>query len=263
MNPILDKDLDKLFQKRFGEFEIEPSEAIWERISETMDQKSKRKVFDPTFWMAAASVLILISAGLWFYRPVEVIKLHGNETMAKQSLNNSELPLVNEAIIADDLQEDKEPIQPQFKDVSLAIAPPIKLKEIHLSEMITLPEPKLKSAALQEPVVVAIALAPKKVSVAKPEKLPKVPNRYTGDQSTLDVTQPDMMAKAYLPEEASGFSDRENRGQAKIRSVGSLLNFVIARVDKREDKFIEFKDGKEGSEVSGINLGLVKIKGRK
>ena len=48
----------------------------------------------------------------------------------------------------------------------------------------------------------------------------------------------------------------------KIKSVGSLINFVISRVDKREDKIIEFKDGKEGSAVSVINLGLIKFKSR-
>ena len=57
--------------------------------------------------------------------------------------------------------------------------------------------------------------------------------------------------------------ESEVRGQRKIRSIGSLVNFVIAKVDKREDKLIEFKDSDEGSEVSGINLGLVKIKGKK
>ena len=49
----------------------------------------------------------------------------------------------------------------------------------------------------------------------------------------------------------------------KIRSIGSLVNFVIAKVDHREDKIIEFEDNDEGSEVSGINLGVLKFKSRK
>jgi len=41
------------------------------------------------------------------------------------------------------------------------------------------------------------------------------------------------------------------------------VNFVIAQVDKREDKLIEFTESDEGTEVSGINLGLLKIKSKK
>jgi hypothetical protein len=48
----------------------------------------------------------------------------------------------------------------------------------------------------------------------------------------------------------------------RIKSIGGLVNFVIAQVDKREDKIIEFRDGEEGSEVSGINLGPLKFKNR-
>jgi hypothetical protein len=70
-------------------------------------------------------------------------------------------------------------------------------------------------------------------------------------------------AKAVFIEEESDIEENELRGQKKIRSIGSLVNFVIAKVDKREDKLIEFKDSDEGSEVSGINLGLVKIKSKK
>jgi len=264
MHPISDKDLDKLFQKRFGEFELEPSAAVWERISETMDRKTKRKVLTPTFWMAAASVLILISAGLWFYRPVEVIELHRDAKVTNQPLSSPELPLVNETIIPDaHLKKDKEPVQPQTKYVNVAVVPAIQSKESRLPEPVPAAELENKLPAVQQTLIAELVPVPNKESIAKPRKEPKVPKRYTGDQSTLDVTQPDMIAKADLPEEESAFTDSENKGQAKIRSVGSLLNFVIAKVDKREDKVIQFRDGDEGSEVSGINLGLVKIKGRK
>lgn len=264
MHPISDKELDKLFQKRFGELEVQPSDGVWERISETMDQKSKGKLFRPTIWMAAASVLILISAGLWFYKPAEVIELHGDTKVANQPLSNPELPLVNEAIIVnDDLKKDTHPVKPQIIEVKLALVPTIQSKEIQIPESLPSVEPEIKLPIVKETLVAEVVPTPKKISIAQPVTEAKVPNRYKGDLSTLDVTQPDMMAKAYLPTEESTFSDNENNGQAKIRSVGSLLNFVISRVDKREDKFIEFKDGKEGSQVSGINLGLVKIKGRK
>jgi hypothetical protein len=36
----------------------------------------------------------------------------------------------------------------------------------------------------------------KKANPVQKKKAVKVPNRFSGDQSALDVTQPDMMAKA-------------------------------------------------------------------
>jgi len=48
----------------------------------------------------------------------------------------------------------------------------------------------------------------------------------------------------------------------KIRSIGGLVNYVVGKVDPRDDKVIEFTDNDEGTEVSGINLGLLKIKSK-
>ncbi len=47
----------------------------------------------------------------------------------------------------------------------------------------------------------------------------------------------------------------------RVRTFGDMLNVVIAAVDKRKDKVIEFSntDGDESS-ITGINLGIIKIK---
>jgi hypothetical protein len=96
MHPISDKELDKLFQQRFGDLEIEPSAAVWEKITGTMDQKRRKSAF-PSFWMAAASIVVLISAGLLYFRPQEVIRLQGSTEMAQNMEDNSSRPQLNEA----------------------------------------------------------------------------------------------------------------------------------------------------------------------
>jgi hypothetical protein len=261
MHPISDKELDKLFQQRFGDLEIEPSEAVWGKITGTMDQKSKK--YSPGFWMAAASVITLISASLWFFRPVEVIRLQGNAEMGQIIEESTKNPVVAEALpVQNEPVNDADITHPELTDFTLANAAGIKPNEYQLIEQIPSPEPETKLPAVQEPVLIA-ATPVKKNIPAQPKPEVKVPRRYSGDQSGLDVTQPDMMAKVDLPEEEINPDENENRGQKRIRSIGGLVNFVIAKVDKREDKLIEFKDGVEGSEVSGINLGLVKIKSRK
>ncbi len=261
MHPISDKELDKLFQQRFGDLEIEPSAAVWEKITGTMDQKRRKSAF-PSFWMAAASIVVLISAGLLYFRPQEVIRLQGSTEMAQNMEDNSSRPQLNEAPVS--IEEPLNGAQKEESDLpdyGLVTTSEAKPGEYSLVQKTPVAEPEIKVPA-PEPVVIA-AEPVKKVNAVQPKKAVKVPNRYSGDQSTLDVTQPDMLAIADFSEDEVNPDESEVRGQRKIRSIGSLVNFVIAKVDKREDKLIEFKDSDEGSEVSGINLGLVKIKGKK
>jgi hypothetical protein len=261
MHPISDKELDKLFQQRFGDLEIEPSTAVWEKITGTMDQKKRKSAF-PSFWIAAASIVVLISAGLLYFRPQEVIRLQGSSEMAQNMEENSSRPEPSEPSVS--INEPFNGTQTEktdLPDFNLVNASEVKSSEYPLVQKAPISEPEVKVPA-PEPVVIA-AEPVKKVNAVQPKKSVKVPNRYSGDQSALDVTQPDMMAIADFSEDELNPDESEVRGQRKIRSIGSLVNFVIAKVDKREDKLIEFKDSDEGSEVSGINLGLVKIKGKK
>ena len=48
-----------------------------------------------------------------------------------------------------------------------------------------------------------------------------------------------------------------------IRNFGDMVNLVIAKVDKRKDKVIEFSDTDDGDSITGINLGVIKIKKEK
>ena len=96
----------------------------------------------------------------------------------------------------------------------------------------------------------------------------KVPTRYSGDQSSLDLSQPDLsradlIASNNNQDRNSADEFNSNTKNRKVRGVGGLVNFVISQVDKREDKLIEFTESDEGTEVSGINLGLLKIKSKK
>lgn len=256
MHPISDKELDKLFQQRFGDLEIEPSEAVWGKITGKMDRQKTGKRYFSRIWMAAASLIVVISAGLWFYRPVEVIKLQGHTEMAQVKADIPPLPETNEPL--------NEPEKDAAKrtEFTLANSAGIGSGEYKLSEESPVIEPISKSKVENEVNIIA-SIPVKKSNTPQPKQVVKIPARYSGDQSKLDVTQPDMMAKAELPPVEIGSAEPQKTEHKKIRSIGSLVNFVIARVDKRDDKIIEFKEGAEGSEVSGINLGLVKFKSRK
>ena len=50
----------------------------------------------------------------------------------------------------------------------------------------------------------------------------------------------------------------------KIRNVGDLINFVVEKVDKREQKFLQFKsDDDDNSSLVAINIGPFKLNARK
>ena len=47
----------------------------------------------------------------------------------------------------------------------------------------------------------------------------------------------------------------------KIHNFGDLVNLVVDKLDKREDKVIQFADDEDGdSHLTGVNLGIVRIK---
>jgi len=260
MHPISDKELDKLFQQRFEDLEVEPSNDVWDKISNKMDNKvSDRRSFS-IFWMAAASIIVVISAGLWFTRPIEIVKLQGSSELAEEKVETLAPPIINEPITEPGLEEPVlAEINPGLTEFST------EKPEVSDFKLITeIPQilPEVKPIADELRTIIASNTVKKPV-FNQPKQEVKVPSRYSGDQSLLDVTQADMIAKVDVQEDHMLDEELVNTGNKRIRSIAGLVNFVISKVDKREDKLIEFKDGVEGSEVSGINLGLVKIKSRK
>ena len=252
MQPISDKELDKLFKQRFEDAEFQPSEGVWGKISAKMDRKSKVKKTLPVFWMAAASIVVVLSASLWFYRPVEVIRLQGKDQQI--ILNTLESPISDLGTGASKL----DPHQPEIKGFDFSKLVAAEENSFDTPKVVTLPERSSIEITKQEVIASNNMLRRNMSEVALRPKEVKVP-RYTGDQSQLDVTQPDMIASVEVVQD-DFIPEHQQTSPRKIRSVGSLVNFVISKVDRREDKIIEFKDGDEGSEISGINLGLIKIK---
>jgi len=254
MHPISDKELDKVFQQRFEDVEFQPSEGVWGKIAARMDQKEKVNKPFPVFWMAAASVVIILGASLWFYRPVKMIKLQGTD---QNLVHNSPVsPISDLGTGAATL----DPHQPEIKGFDFSKLASSEQKTFNTVQE----ETGTNESAVELPRqdVMASTNSSKRINLetVQPIKEVKVP-RYGGDQSQLDVTQPDMIASAPVVQNDL-LVDQEQIAQKRIRSVGSLVNFVISKVDRRDDKIIEFKDGDEGSEISGINLGLIKLKSR-
>jgi hypothetical protein len=260
MHPISDKELDKLFQQRFEDLQVEPSNQVWEKISNSLDNKKPDRKSFSIFWTAAASVIVVLSAGLWFTKPDQKNPLQESPAI----LNNNSLGLTQLPIIEDV----KQPALAEVKQVSIASA----IVEFSVDESLKM-DPKLVNQPLlvlteskpqEEQATLIMASNTTAKSISSQSKQPiAVPPRYSSDQSTPALSQPDMINS--ISKQASSFfeDDRSSARNKKVRGIGGLVNFVIAQVDKREDKLIEFTESDEGTEISGINLGILSIKSRK
>lgn len=260
MHPLSDKELDKLFQQRFEDLQVEPSNQVWEKISNSLDNKKPSRKSFPIFWMAAASVIVVLSAGLWFTKPDQEIFLQERPVLLNEdSPELTQLPN-NEAI--------KQPAVAEVKQVLIA-SPKVEFSVVEALKMDSklVNEPlhiisEIKPAEEQATLIMASTTVNRPV-LAQSTQAIKVTPRYSGDQSELDLRKRDLTAS--ISKHASSFSDEDRSitRNKSVRGIGGLVNFVIAQVDKREDKLIEFTESDEGTEVSGINLGVLLIKSRK
>jgi len=68
------KNIERLFQEKFKDFEVIPDEHIWDNIETQLDEKKKRRII-PFWWRlsgVAAALLIgfLITNALFFSNPI-------------------------------------------------------------------------------------------------------------------------------------------------------------------------------------------------
>lgn len=246
MQATPDKDFDKLFQQKFETFEVEPSSAVWRGITAELD-KGKKKTF-PVFQMiaVAATVLVVLSMGLWLFSPEEKIRLQGKADVVMQDVepdNGVSQPVIKDA------EKDAEPI-------SREIARPVKNQEPVLS-VVAVPKP-----VSEEKVTVKEAqrLAEAPVKEAEPAKPVNIIPKEEKEKTKPAEEQPVL---AFAGDQNPATDRRDPDQQHRVKTVGDLVNFVIGKVDPREDKIIQFTNDEEGgSEVTGINLGLLKFKNR-
>ena len=78
------KNIDRLFQEKFKDFEVAPNDAVWSRINESLPNKKKKRRVIALWWQiggVAAVIALLLTVG------VNVFNSDGN--------NNQEFPIVN------------------------------------------------------------------------------------------------------------------------------------------------------------------------
>ena len=258
MQPMSDKELDKLFQEKFESFEVEPSAGLWAKIDAEMGDAQatqKKKVF-PIFWMAAASVLIVMAAGLYFMPQQDTIKLQGKSKQI--AVNKPELKEKNvEQVTEPAVSPSEKRAEPQQGSTRKLIASNKSKERRNVNPLQT--ETKFQSA-VEDDKASKVRVAALNVDPVKPQDV--VPTSHTVKEIDKKANTPSFVAMLSVPEKTieNNNSVEQAMPRQKIRSLGDLVNRVVAKVDPREEKIIQFSDNDEGTEISGINLGLIKFK---
>ena len=87
------KNIDRLFQEKFKDFEDFPHANVWKNIEKQISKKKKRRIVP--LWLrfagAAAILLLIISSGFWIYNSSDKDQIVPKEIIITDSDNNNDL----------------------------------------------------------------------------------------------------------------------------------------------------------------------------
>ncbi|MBB6110956.1 hypothetical protein SAMN05421821_10928 [Mucilaginibacter lappiensis] len=250
-------ELDEFFRSSLDELEIQPSAHIWTGIAAELDA-GRRKRSLVSFLSIAAGIVLVLTIGVLF--------------IPKQSKVNKQHPKADRIV---------KNISPVTKTTPVVISSEQQNKKTE--KAVITPANHLAIAKLERTNNRVDADRTKKIKAQK-EGLAKINN----DPQVVLTTRGDDLANVVVPDNIGDgilvkpaihdLSLLENKPQLdalppkakapvkrrRIRSMGDVFNVVIAAVDKRKDKFIEFSNTDEDdATITGINLGIIKVKKEK
>lgn len=250
-----DKEFDKLFHSKFEDFKIEPSPMVWDNITDELDGKKAKRSIMP--WLSiAASVIILVTAGVLF--------LQQKNKVTKQQVNNNQVAAnhIQPAATTTD-KRDAAPIVPtppaadKIVSTVTTSASPVNKVTASVNSTDNIIKEAAPVKADNQPLIAAVT-APEVdvIQATVPDKGIQLVPKSVDIEQQARVEKPAIMASVNKPDAVPV----KKRG---IHSLGGLINVLIAKVDKRQDKLIEFSDNDDDnteSNVTGVNLGIIKIK---
>ncbi len=254
-----DKEFDELFRAKLDSFETEPSANVWPGIAGELDSAKRRRTLAP--WLSiAAGIVVLIGVGLFFIPKKTNTIMHlpvkpGIAKALQPGTTTQTAP--GQAIQTSPVKSD--PVKPKEGSEVARVqhnqpATITSLKSVDTAGLAP------KEAKSNEPQLMANVSQPTTV------KTPVVPDPAiqlavkTGiDQLTAASLKADKLA-SQAPTDNKKDSVLVKR-KHKIHNFGDLVNLVVDKLDKRQDKVIQFADDEDGdSHLTGVNLGIVKIK---
>ncbi|EHQ25266.1 hypothetical protein [Mucilaginibacter paludis] len=254
-----DKDFDQLFQSKLANMEMEPSASVWNNITDELDGKKKNKSAGLPFMQIAAGIIVLMGVSLFFLRPnTEKIPLHGYAAITTSKTADVRAEDATEGAIYDTANTNTL--------VIAAVSRPAKhvVKKQAITKIVSEPV-NTNVDSVQSPIIVA--------TMASNVNTPQATDVSRRSTAGSDVNPPAQSRYATPLNQVNTLAAAKNATaknaqpvkRRKIHSLGDILNVVIAKVDKREDKIIEFTNDSDDEtfNITGVNLGLFKAKKEK
>ncbi|KLT65977.1 hypothetical protein [Pedobacter sp. BMA] len=240
MQPIRDKDLDKLFKNAFEDAEIIPSRDLWSSIESEIDTKKKRVV--PLYWLSAAAVLLVATVCFLIYQQQDVKP----KQLAAHVEPKSVIPAVEtKPVVGTEKDLDARSVN-QGQVLTSASKSSQSIEKTAIKE-------KVKATEKQQ-VITAPEMQKQETMIAKVEE-PQKDLKTKIDEAILQPKQDVVLAQneniVKTADEVTG-DDSENKG---IRNVGDVVNLIVNKVDRRKEKFIQFRTDDDDSSISSINIG--------
>lgn len=255
-----DKELDNLFTSKLQNFEVGPAANLWQNISAELDRKPKRKSIIPVLRIAAGIVVVL-SVGLLLLRKIEPVKINLPKKTAKVVLQKID-PASTQIVSLDDKSS---MLLLSVKNKVIKEASPKKGKS---KVIVTKPEIVQKSENESVSIQTLAQNKPDEEPIISKSNPVESRVALVPDVSVSLKLQPEIDTPQKTVVKPSMFSSENNKAKVKhkrIRSIGDVVNLVMAQLDKRQDKLIQFSDADDGEEsnVTGINLGFISLKKEK
>jgi hypothetical protein len=256
-----DKEFDDLFRSKLADFEVQPSAGVWQNIDTELRGKKKKSIFP--MLSIAASVLILLVAGILFIAKKGVVKPGKPDSNVMVKASPSVIKPENNT----------KPVNLSGTQEQLATV------DTPVNKTIKANQPKITTSTSEKEKQANPSIT--KTEVVKPEELPLIASNGTSKHEEVIKQEPIQLTEAtsatiknvednsvitlpVQPVLAANQPAKTTKPAVKkrgIRNFGDIVNLVVAKVDKRKDKLIQFSDTDDDeSVISAVHLGALKIK---
>jgi hypothetical protein len=255
-----DNEMDQLFRSKLDSYEVEPSAKVWANISNELGGPAKRKSIVPMLRIAA-SVVVVVSAGLFLLNKKQdnVEPTDGKkQAVVIKPVNPVHPGVPTQAVDPGRSVTTAQPVNTGAQVRSVINAPvkqeltEVNHKAITPGNNTTVDPGQSKIPVNQPPVLIAANTTDTHAMPDGPISIKTDISTDNSKGSVLAINNPTVAGDIQIPAK-----------KRKATGLGGFLNKVIAAVDKRDDKIIEFTDTDEGEAITGINLGIIKVKKQK
>jgi cytoskeletal protein RodZ len=253
-----DKEFDKLFNSKFEDFEAEPSPTVWDNIAGELNGKKGKRALLP--WLSiAATIVVLVTAGVLFF------KQDGDDNTNKHQhkLTANHAQRIEPVTVKTDTEHTTPAIAATVNTDRSDKKTPATIAQVSTIKKDIYADPVKTDNVIKQPEPVKTDEQP---IIAATENHPVIKNVVPDNDSKPVVKTPVVETVTSPPAVIASVTKHDDAPVVKkrgIHNLGGLFNVIIAKVDKRQDKLIEFTDSDDddaASNVTGVNLGIIKVK---